>query len=52
MRNNGNPPSPRESFSMTSTDDKVYVFGGFSNNESKNDFYQFNLKTNRWKDLS
>ncbi|KAL9656042.1 hypothetical protein ABK040_007661 [Willaertia magna] len=44
-------PSPRYGHTMCIYKDKLYLFGGFTNNESQisNELFQFNLKEHEWK---
>ena len=46
-------PTPRAYFGYTSTDEKIYVIGGFDENESALDVVEvYNTKTNSWATLA
>lgn len=42
-------PSPRSDFSFFAFEDKLYLFGGESNDVYCSDFYAFDLKSLSWK---
>ena len=42
-------PGLRDSHSVNIYKDKLYVFGGSCDNDSRNDLYEFDLNTNLWK---
>ena len=44
-------PSPRDSHSCIVYSNKLYIFGGSSGNDSKNDMYEYDLSANSWKKL-
>jgi len=52
VKTKGKKPYPRESFSMSYLNDKIYIFGGSVNKESTNDFYSLDLLSSTWSNLS
>jgi N-acetylneuraminic acid mutarotase len=44
----GNPPNPRENFSMIKINNRVYIFGGFQEGGVLNDMYSIDLMTLTW----
>ncbi len=44
-------PFPRDGMSVFGFQDKLYLFGGYSNKGALNDFHVFDLKTKSWREL-
>ncbi|XP_078490033.1 kelch domain-containing protein 2 [Ciona intestinalis] len=52
LPNKGDVPCPRAAHTMTSVEDKAFLFGGRHKNERLNDFHQLCLKTFTWTALT
>ena len=50
----GNIPYERSNFifELDKNNKKIYLFGGFKENENLNDFYEFNIEKNSWKNIT
>ena len=50
----GNIPYERSNFifDINKDNNKIYLFGGFKENENLNDFYEFNIEKNYWKNIT
>lgn len=49
--NDVNGPIDRCAHGMVAFDDKLYVFGGYSNEKLLNDFYEYNIEQNEWRKI-
>lgn len=48
----GEPPSPRQTFGMSLYQDKIWIYGGFTETVALNDLYSLDLNNWLWKKIA